>query len=69
MDLSDKVRPEKETCDLLSAHIKGFIAFFLRVSLFQILGQNFPAPRVVQFKPYCLSECLSPPVLETEMLQ
>jgi len=34
MDLSDKVRPEKETRDLLSVHIKGLIAFFLRESLF-----------------------------------
>jgi len=56
MNLSDKVRPEKETCDLLSARIKGHIAFFLRVSLFQILGRSFSALRDVQFYLYHLSE-------------
>lgn len=64
MDLSGKVRPEKERCDLLSAHIKGLTAFFLRVSLFQIRGQNFSAPRVVQFNLYRLSEWLLPPILD-----
>lgn len=59
MDLSDKVRPEKETCDLLSAHIKGLIAFFLRISLFQVLGQNFQLQELCGSTLYPLSDyCL-----------